>query len=208
MTGIAYTYRTADNDVSHGYLYPNVERFLRDLPEGSVVFDFGCGNGSFISLFQGKGWQLYGADFSPTGIKVAQESFRDIKFFLADAESPSGDVLKQVGLVDAVITTEVIEHLYNPRAFLQNCYDLLKPGGVMVISTPYHGYLKNLMLALMGKLDSHFTVLWDHGHIKFWSRKTLGIALKEANFTNLEFGGAGRLPLLWKSMVIKAQKPA
>jgi predicted HicB family RNase H-like nuclease len=52
-------------------------------------------------------------------------------------------------------------------------------GRFTVISTPYHGYWKNLMLALTGKMDAHFTALWDHGHIKFWSMRTLGELLRE-----------------------------
>jgi len=39
-------------------------------------------------------------------------------------------------------------------------------------------------------MDRHFTVLWDHGHIKFWSRKTLTQALQETGFTSIAFGAA------------------
>ena len=207
MTGIAYTYRSANHDESHGYLFPVVDAFLRDLPEGSAVLDLGCGNGTFLSLFLSRGWELYGTDFSPTGIKFASEAFPTIRFFLADANSPSGDILRTVGQVDAIVSTEVIEHLYDPRTFLRNAYDLLHPGGTLVITTPYHGYLKNVVLAVTGKLDNHFTVLWDHGHIKFWSRKTLHQAISEAGFTDIHFRGSGRFSYLWKSMVFKATKP-
>ena len=117
------------------------------------------------------------------------------------------DFLKTVGPVDVVLSTEVIEHVYDPRGFLRNCYELLQPGGIIVLTTPYHGYLKNLLLALTGKMDRHFTVLWDHGHIKFWSRKTLTQALQETGFTNIEFAGSGRIPYVWNSMVLKAVKP-
>jgi len=72
-----------------------------------------------------------------------------------------------------VLSLEVVEHLYAPRHYARTVFELLRPGGVAVISTPYHGYWKNLALALMGKLDAHFTALWDHGHIKFWSVRTL-----------------------------------
>jgi len=84
----------------------------------------------------------------------------------------------------------------------------LKPGGVLVRSIPYHGYLKNLALALSGAMDSHFTALWDGGHIKFWSMDTLGHLLREAGFTKLEFDRVGRtIPALAKSMVVRARKP-
>ena len=57
----------------------------------------------------------------------------------------------------------------------------------------------------MNKWDDHHTVLWDDGHIKFWSKKTLTKLLEEFGFTVTNFKGAGRLPYLWKSMVIKVE---
>ena len=69
------------------------------------------------------------------------------------------------------------------------------------------GYLKNCALAISGKLDAHFTALWDGGHIKFWSRRTLTALLQEAGFQVVSFRGAGRCPWLWKSMLIAARKP-
>ena len=73
-------------------------------------------------------------------------------------------------------------------------------------STPYHGYLKNLMLSLFDHWDFHHTVLWEGGHIKFWSRKTLGRLLEQNGFKVLSFQGVGRMPFIWKSMIIVAQK--
>jgi 2-polyprenyl-3-methyl-5-hydroxy-6-metoxy-1,4-benzoquinol methylase len=169
--------------------------------------DAGCGNGSFIALFRDKNWQLHGYDLSPTGIALAKQTYPDIHFFLADGQASHADFIANCGLVDVVISTEVIEHIYDPREFLRSCFALLKSGGIIVITTPYHGYLKNLMLAVFGKMDQHFTVLWDHGHIKFWSRKTLTTALTEVGFRDVEFAGSGRIPYLWKSMVLKAVKP-
>jgi 2-polyprenyl-6-hydroxyphenyl methylase/3-demethylubiquinone-9 3-methyltransferase len=208
MGGISYQYSAANPEPSHQHLYPSVSRFLQNVPPGSIVMDAGCGNGSFIALFQDRKWQLHGSDLSPTGIELARKTYPNINFFLADAQSLYADFLNTVGPVDIVISTEVIEHIYDPRGFLRNCFGLLKPGGTIVLTTPYHGYLKNLLLAVTGKLDQHFTVLWDHGHIKFWSRKTIEEVLKETGFTNIEFAGSGRIPYVWKSMVLKATKPA
>ena len=75
------------------------------------------------------------------------------------------------------------------------------------LSTPYHGYLKNLALAVSGKMDSHFTALWDGGHIKFWSMATLATLLRETGFVDLEFRRVGRIPWLAKSMTVTARRP-
>ncbi len=204
--GITYEYRAANHEASHSYLLGPMKELLRDVPAGAKVLDLGCGNGSFLSLFQDRGWKLYGSDFSTTGIQIARENFPQIEFFLADASSPSGEILDRVGPVDVILSTEVIEHVYDPRGFLRTAYSLLKPEGTLVLTTPYHGYLKNILLAVTGKMDAHFTVLWDHGHIKFWSRKTLTEALHETGFGQIDFVGSGRVPYLWKSMVLRARK--
>jgi len=80
--------------------------------------------------------------------------------------------------------------------------------GGAIVSTPYHGYLKNLALAVTGKMDAHFTALWDHGHIKFWSIPTLTTLLTEAGFENVRFRRVGRIPALAKSMIAVAHKKA
>ena len=207
MAGISYEYRAAAHEVSHRYLFPIVNEFLKDVPAGARVLDLGCGNGTFLSLFQSRGWKLYGSDFSPTGINVARANFPGIEFFLADASAPASNIAVEVGKVDVILSTEVIEHLYDPRGFLRNAHYLLRPGGRIVLTTPYHGYLKNLVLAVTGKMDDHFTALWDHGHIKFWSKRTLVTVLREAGFEQIEFRGSGRIPWLWKSIVVAALTP-
>lgn len=70
------------------------------------------------------------------------------------------------------------------------------------MTTPYHGYLKDLLIALLCNSDSHFNPMWDFGHIKFWSRAMLTAALAETGFHNIQFYGAGRFAYLWKSMVV------
>ena len=56
------------------------------------------------------------------------------------------------------------------------------------------------------KLDDHLTVLWDGGHIKFFSVKTLGVLLTETGFRQISFLSVGRVPPLAKSMVAVVRK--
>ena len=85
--------------------------------------------------------------------------------------------------------------------FENNIYKMLKPGGRLIISTLYHGYFRNVTLAITGKLENHFTALWDGGHIIFCSYNTIKELLSEFSFI-----GVGRFPYLLKSMVISAKK--
>jgi len=117
-------------------------------------------------------------------------------------ESPNA--LGETGF-DAVISTEVIEHLFLPAALPHFARSVLNPGGHLIVTTPYHGYLKNLLICLAGKWVSHHTSMWDGGHIKFWSRRTLSDLLEANGFEVVRFKGTGRIYGLWKSMVVTAR---
>ena len=105
-----------------------------------------------------------------------------------------------------MIAVEVVEHLYYPKQLFDLSYRLLKSGGHLIVSTPYHGYLKNLAISLVNGWDRHFRVEWDGGHIKFFSKRTLEAMACERGFRNPRFVGAGRIPGLWKSMIMTVEK--
>src|ERR1700722_8349713 len=106
----------------------------------------------------------------PTRIHIARETFPQVQFSLGDVQEDLSPDPFPAESFDVVLSTEVVEHLYRPRQLIQNAFQLLKPSRHFIVSTPYHGWLKNVVLALGGKMDNHFTALWDGGHIKFWSR--------------------------------------
>jgi 2-polyprenyl-3-methyl-5-hydroxy-6-metoxy-1,4-benzoquinol methylase len=168
------------------------------------ILDLGCGNGYLVNYLIKLGYNAYGTDASEKGIAIAKKTNPE-RFFLQDISSdnlPAG----LLGIsFDLIISTEVIEHLYNPQAFIQFCQNQLKQSGEIIITTPYHGYLKNLILSIFNKWDSHMNPLWLGGHIKLWSKKTLSKILTDAGFTIVTFKGCGRFPYVWKSMIIKAR---
>ena len=55
-----------------------------------------------------------------------------------------------------VISLVVAEHLFYPRKLLEQSYQVVKPGGCIIFSTPYHGYLKNLAISVVNGWDKHF----------------------------------------------------
>ncbi len=198
-----YGYKSADPIDAHTYLIPAVEQLLPGQRAGARLLDLGCGSGAVASVCSNAGWRVTGVDLSISGIELAKSAYPSVEFMRADV--CDADLPLLVGSnFDAIVSCEVLEHLYNPRAFVKNAYSLLAPGGALILSVPYHGYLKNLALALTARFDTHFTALWDGGHIKFWSWPTIRKLLQEAGFQNIEFHGAGRVPWLWKSMVIRA----
>ena len=109
--------------------------------------------------------------------------------------------MSRFGTFPLVVSLEVVEHCIDPRAFAKTFLSLIDPNGVGILSTPFHGYWKNLALSLTNKWDAHHGVLWDGGHVKFFSIATLGELLNECGADEIRMLRVGRVPPLAKSMV-------
>ena len=146
---------------------------------------------------------MTGVDLSEDGIVIARKAHPKVRFEVA---SVYDDLHSMIDEVDVVVSSEVIEHLYYPQRYLDNMMSLIRPGGFIILTTPYHGYLKNLALSVFNHWDKHHTVDWEGGHIKFFSERTLTDMLIKSGFTDIVFNNAGRMTFLWKSMVCSGQK--
>jgi 2-polyprenyl-3-methyl-5-hydroxy-6-metoxy-1,4-benzoquinol methylase len=189
----------------HGGLVPHLLQMAGQPGPGVRVLDVGCGNGYVAGKFLERGCTVTGVDLSRSGIELARKTCPQGRFEILAADN---NLLRNLNEkpFDVIISTEVVEHLYSPRDYARGCFEALKPGGRFLCSTPYHGYWKNLTLSLLNKWDRHANPLWDGGHIKLWSRKTLTLLLKEAGFSDFRFQGVGRAPWLWMTMIVSATK--
>jgi len=200
-----YRYHTAQPTWANQYLWPELREIVRSrLAAGAQIFELGCGSGATAAMLSELGYSITAVDPSASGIQLAKAAYPHIHFA---ERSAYDDLTTEFGAFDSVVSLEVIEHCYWPRKFADTVLALLKPGGVAVISTPFHGYWKNLALAVAGKFDSHWSPLWDGGHIKFWSEKTLRALLEERGFVDVHFLRVGRIPPFAKSMLALASKP-
>ena len=168
------------------------------------ICDLGCGNGHIAGRLAALGYEVTGVDASISGLRIARQTYPRAKFIQARIDRE----LNGCGKFDLVISSDVIEHLYRPSDLLEASRTLLKPNGQILIGTPYHGYLKNLALAVTGRMDAHFSVLHDGGHIKFFSVNSLSQLMRTHGFIDLSFTFYGRAPWLWKNMICHARKAA
>jgi 2-polyprenyl-3-methyl-5-hydroxy-6-metoxy-1,4-benzoquinol methylase len=189
----------------HRHFLPKIFDLAGPLRPGLRVLDVGCGNGYTCGEFIRRGCDVVGIDLSEQGLAWARRTYPEGRFELLSAES---DILSHLNVppFDLIVSTEVVEHLYAPRRWAAACYNALSSRGMFICTTPYHGYLKNLAIALLGKWDRHANPLWDGGHIKLWSRSSLSSLLQDVGFEEIRIQGAGRMPGLWMTMVASAVK--
>jgi SAM-dependent methyltransferase len=199
-----YGYSDALPTWSCSYVWPEVKAIIamHTFAERRAL-DLGCGNGSTVKLLSDLGFQAIGVEPSESGLAMARANFPHLKFYKGSAYD---NLAEHYGRFPLVLSLEVLEHCYDPQKFASTLYRLVEDTGIAIVSTPYHGYLKNLMLAIAGKWDSHHGPLWHGGHIKFFSIKTLRQLLVQAGFREVQFVRAGRIFPLAKSMIAVARK--
>jgi 2-polyprenyl-6-hydroxyphenyl methylase/3-demethylubiquinone-9 3-methyltransferase len=194
-----YLWDVAEEAGSHAYLLPPVIAEL-ERHGGRRVLDLGCGNGSFTAKLHAAGYDVTGLDHSHSGVALARREHPGIPFDRHDLHDELPEAHRR--RYDAVVAVEVIEHLLLPRRLMSAATAALREGGMLLVTTPYHGYLKNLALALAGKFDEHWAPLRDYGHVKFFSRATLTQLFEEFGYGDVRYRSAGRIPALAKSMVV------
>ncbi len=201
---VDYGYTSDAYDHVHAYLLPPILKILAQRADRTIL-DVGCGNGWLVNHLISLGFNAYGTDASITGIEIANRKNKE-RFFVQNLSQDNLPASLQSHRFNTIISSEVIEHLYSPKHYFNFCHQVLQHagGGELIVSTPYHGYLKNLALALSGKMDKHFSAGWEGGHIKFWSKQSLSRALAGHGFKVTQFVGCGRMPYLWKSMIMCA----
>lgn len=190
---------TREAPASNTYLLPAITRLLRGLRPRTLL-DLGCGNGALLSGLRLTAAVRVGCDADLGGIENARSADPGAQYL----HVPVNRLVDPLpgGPFDAIVSTEVVEHLYCPDDLFRAARAQSAPNGHLIVSTPYHGWLKNAAIALTGHWDSHHTALWNGGHIKFWSPKTLTALGARNGWRRVGFRGVGRLPFLWKSMIL------
>lgn len=194
-----YEWNYTGPSANHRYLLPAL---LASLPDagGHRLVDLGCGNGYLTAQFRDAGMDVTGIEGTPTGVACARATWPDIPFIQHDITGPLPSHLH--GQFDVVVSAEVIEHLPLPRELFARAREALGDAGTVILSTPFHGYWKNVALAVSGKMERHHQALADYGHIKFFSERTLGAMAAECGFRPVRFHRAGRIRALAATMVM------
>jgi len=148
-----------------------ITSLLSFAPERKVL-EVGCARGHTLALMRGLGWETTGIELSPFAAASAQQIF-DLTVHQGTLED---FVAKRPGVsYPVVFSTDVIEHVPDPRGFLAALSKAVRPGGLLLLSTP-NGNAEGIQ---------RFGGQWlgyNNFHIWIFSRDTLARMLIEAGF--------------------------
>jgi SAM-dependent methyltransferase len=171
---------------------------LGSVRPGERVLDLGCGAGRFVAALRSAGAEAVGVEVAQAALDRAAEVApgADLRLLGDDGTIPLDH-----GSVDLVWCSEVLEHVADGVALLGEVRRVLRRGGRLLVTVPYHGLLKNVAIALT-RFDAHFDVQGQH--LRFFTRASLTTLLRDTGFDEVRIEVAGGFPLFRESLVARA----
>lgn len=163
----------------------NALKMLEQKYNFKSILDFGCGSGEMLEAFSDS-YTALGIEPDSGARALAKKKVK-----LGSVYESSASVKMQGIFVDVVTLFHVIEHLYDPSLELERIYDLVKPGGLLIIETP-NSY--DALLTKYEKLDFQDFTYWSH-HPMLHSHKSLSLLVERNGFKIVESGGVQRYDL-------------
>jgi 2-polyprenyl-3-methyl-5-hydroxy-6-metoxy-1,4-benzoquinol methylase len=156
--------------------YAPMLHLLQHYRQSGKLLEVGCGAGFFLKAAERAGWDVTGVEVSQAAVDFARESLH------LNVQSGTVETVPlPTNAFDVIALFDVIEHLFDAHSTLQKIHQLLRPSGVLVISTPNINALSRFIL------DSTWAVLSPFEHLYYFSEKTLKQTLRKAGFSHLHF---------------------
>jgi SAM-dependent methyltransferase len=173
---------------------------LSEVRAGERVLDLGCGAGRFLAALQGAGADAVGVEIAEGALERARRVAPGADVRLLE---PDGSLPLEHASVDLVWCSEVLEHVADGALLLSEVRRVLKPGGRLLVTVPFHGRAKAVAIAL-ARFESHFDPQGQH--LRFYTRRSLAGSLRAAGLEPVSVTTAGGPPLLRESLVARARR--
>lgn len=177
------------------------KRFLlAHVSGGERVLDVGCAEGAFAAELSRAGASVVAVDVAEEPLRRARALHPGLELQLLDAH---GAWQLDDASFDVVWAGEVIEHVLDTAAWLSEIRRTLRSGGRLLLSTPAHGPLTLLRLALSPRLfATRFNPRGDH--LRFYNSSSLTALIADFGFEQIETRSVGGLPGARRILLLKA----
>jgi SAM-dependent methyltransferase len=175
---------------------------LGEVRPGERVLDLGCGAGRFVAVLRDAGVDPVGVEIAAAALERARRNVPGADLRLLE---PDGSLPLEQGSVDLVWCSEVLEHVADTEQLLLEARRVLRPGGRLLITVPFHGRAKGALIALL-RFERHFDPLGQH--LRFYTRRSLADALDRGGFGQVRVRPWGGPPLLRTGLTGRASRPA
>ncbi len=151
------------------------------------LLDVGCATGEFLVAAQAHNWDVYGVESSPMAAEIARRSTGGHIHAgtLDTADFPEG-------WFDAIAMLDVIEHLQSPRSYIEQSARLVRPGGLLTITTPN---IHSLAFRLLG---GEWTPIGPNDHLYYFAPRTMARLLNECGFNIFVMHTSATMPVVWE----------
>jgi len=150
--------------------WPKLKKLI-PLEDNITIIDFGCGNGKILEEIKkiNPKANLIGLDVSETALEQARKNLPEVELYkINDGEK----IPLKSEIADFIFSSEVIEHIYDIENAFSEMARILRPGGKILLTTPYHGLIKNLLITIFA-FNKHFNPVGSH--IRFFTKKHCSI---------------------------------
>lgn len=130
--------------------------FKRGSLKGLSVLDIGCGGGLLCEPLARLGASVTGLDASPEAINVAAMHARQSRLKINYVCGSAEDFARGKHRFDVITALEILEHVANIDSFLKSAARLLKPGGILILSTVN----RNAKSFLLGIVAAEYILRW------------------------------------------------
>jgi SAM-dependent methyltransferase len=168
---------------------------------GERVLDLGCGAGRFVAALRDAGANPVGVEIAEAALERARRNAPGADLRLVE---PDGSLPLEHGSVDLVWCSEVLEHVADTEQLLLEARRVLRPGGRLLITVPFHGRVKAALIGLL-RFERHFDPTGQH--LRFYTRSSLARTLGDAGFEVAAVRPWGGPPLLRTGLTATARRP-
>jgi cyclopropane fatty-acyl-phospholipid synthase-like methyltransferase len=168
----------------------------RNVTAGSKILDLGAGEGALSARLADMGYTVTAADKDKENFKCSTAVFTCIDF---DVKGDLDNFVEQnLDCFDAVLGIEVIEHVQDQWQYVRQLMKMLKPNGLMIITTPNTGsWLSRLNFMISGRFHQFNDTDLSYGHISPVSPWELDVILREVGAKDIVIQSAGTLPPIY-----------